>query len=691
MKSFAAGLLILFALGGCREPYSLTRAGIARLVPAKVALEEWSIPILTYHRFAPLAAGSTTVTTATFEYHLNYLAAHGYTVIPLRSLVDWMRGVGPAPPVRAVVLTADDGHRSIYTDMLPLIRRYRVPVTLFVYPSAISNASYALSWDELKALKDTGLVDIQSHTYWHPNFDQEKQRLSATQYQQFVVMQFAKSKQVLEEKLHTPVDLLAWPFGIHDAYLVAQAIRAGYIAGFGLEGRRATRKDPIEALPRYFMLETDRGARFEAMLGESRYSADPVYMGAVIDNVTKRPIEGATVTFGDTIAITDAKGDFRAAGTGNTLRIRAPGYTRRDFDASRETQRPLKLELEPFKPKALYLSFFGIASRTLREPAIKLLDETELNALVIDVKGDRGMISFKTGTPLAQAIGTEKQATIGDIGSLMTSLKAKDIYTIARIVVFKDDPLATAKRDVAVKAANGKVWRDREHLAWTDPFNKEVWDYNIEIAVRAAEAGFDEIQFDYVRFPDAPGLTFSTKNTQENRLKAISGFLMEARRTLIPYNVFLSADVFGYVCWNLDDTGIGQRIEELFPALDYISPMLYPSSFQYGIPGYRNPLANPYEIVHRSLEQAKERTKLPSVRFRPWLQAFRDYAFDRRSFGAAEIRIQIDAAETFGSAGWMLWDPRNAYTAAGLKPETKPLFSLNSMSKTNRGPQESHK
>jgi hypothetical protein len=166
---------------------------------------------------------------------------------------------------------------------------------------------------------------------------------------------------------------------------------------------------------------------------------------------------------------------------------------------------------------------------------------------------------------------------------------------------------------------------------------------------------------------------------------------MEARRRLIPYNVFLSADVFGYVCWNLDDTGIGQRIEDLFPALDYISPMLYPSSFQYGIPGYRNPLANPYEIVHRSLEQAKERTKLPSVRFRPWLQAFRDYAFDRRSFGAAEIRIQIDAAETFGSAGWMLWDPRNAYTAAGLKPETKPLLSLNSMSKTNRGPQESHK
>jgi hypothetical protein len=161
------------------------------------------------------------------------------------------------------------------------------------------------------------------------------------------------------------------------------------------------------------------------------------------------------------------------------------------------------------------------------------------------------------------------------------------------------------------------------------------------------------------------------KDTEENRLQAISGFLNEARQTLVSYNVFLSADIFGYVCWNLDDTGIGQRLQELAPELDYISPMLYPSAFQYGIPGYANPVAHPHEIVYLSLEEARKRTNLPTVRFRPWLQAFHDYAFDRRPFGAAEIGTQIDAAESFGADGWMLWDPHNVYSAAGLKPEAR--------------------
>jgi hypothetical protein len=131
--------------------------------------------------------------------------------------------------------------------------------------------------------------------------------------------------------------------------------------------------------------------------------------------------------------------------------------------------------------------------------------------------------------------------------------------------------------------------------------------------------------------------------------------------------VFLSADVFGYVCWNVNDTMIGQRLEDLARLLDYVSPMLYPSSFQFGIPGYRLPVAHPYEIVYFSLERARERTGLAPSRFRPWLQAFRDYGFDRRAFGEAEIRAQIAAAERFGSDGWMLWDPQNAYTADGLR------------------------
>jgi hypothetical protein len=184
--------------------------------------------------------------------------------------------------------------------------------------------------------------------------------------------------------------------------------------------------------------------------------------------------------------------------------------------------------------------------------------------------------------------------------------------------------------------------------------------------VEAAQHGFDEIQFDYVRFPDARGLVFSMPNTEANRVRAIADFLELARQRLRPYNVFLAADIFGYVCWNLDDTGIGQALEKLVPHIDYLSPMLYPSGFHVGIPGITNPVAHPYEIVYRSLARARERTGLPPVRFRPWLQAFRDYAFDRRPFTGKEIMQQIRATEDFGANGWMLWNPNNIYSAEGL-------------------------
>jgi hypothetical protein len=200
-----------------------------------------------------------------------------------------------------------------------------------------------------------------------------------------------------------------------------------------------------------------------------------------------------------------------------------------------------------------------------------------------------------------------------------------------------------------------------------DPSKKEVWEYAINIAVEAAQLGFDEIQFDYVRFPDHKGLKFGVANTEEHRVNTIAGFLAEARKRLIPYNVFLAADIFGYVAWNVNDTQIGQEIDHLAPAVDYISLMLYPSGFHWGIPGYRNPVANPNKIVYLSLKQAQERTGLSPLQFRPWLQAFRDYAFDRRHFTGIEIREQIRAANDFGSDGWMFWNPKNIYSLEGFQ------------------------
>jgi hypothetical protein len=394
--------------------------------------------------------------------------------------------------------------------------------------------------------------------------------------------------------------------------------------------------------------------------------------GRVVDFFTGKPIKGALVTLNNDVVLTDENGIFTVSTASSKLSVRAPGYGRTEKVLIPLNNTPQEIKLIPFTPKALYLSFFGIGHRNLRESAIKLMQETELNTFVIDVKGDRGMIPYKSSIPLAAEVGAQRTITVKEMAHLMKSLKAKGVYTIARIVVFKDNLLALARPDWAVKTPGGEIWRDRENLAWVDPFNKKVWEYNIHIAMEAAQYGFDEIQFDYVRFPDTSGLQFSMPNTEENRVNAISGFLVEARRRLIPNNIFLSADIFGYVCWNLNDTRIGQRLEDLVSHLDYVCPMLYPSGFQYGIPGYRNPVANPYEIIYLSLKRAQERTNLPSHRFRPWLQAFRDYAFDGRYFNDKEILGEVKAAEEFGSHGWMLWNPRNCYSSAGLKKE-KPL------------------
>lgn len=219
-----------------------------------------SVPILAYHRFGATVQDSMTVRTATFESNLRYLQQAGFTVIPLQRWADYLAGKGDAPPPKSVVITVDDGHRSVYEEMRPLVERYRIPVTLFIYPSAISNAPYAMTWEQLQTLQHSGLFDIQSHTYWHPNFKNEKRRLAPDAYREFVRWQLTHSKQRLEQSLGRQVDLLAWPFGIYDEELMQQASSAGYVAAFTLEARASGRADKLLALPRYLMVEDSAAA-----------------------------------------------------------------------------------------------------------------------------------------------------------------------------------------------------------------------------------------------------------------------------------------------------------------------------------------------------------------------------------------------------------------------------------------------
>jgi len=392
--------------------------------------------------------------------------------------------------------------------------------------------------------------------------------------------------------------------------------------------------------------------------------------GIAIDAATHAPIADAWVNAGGEIVKTSTNGEFQVKTGATSIDLRARVYNRVTVPAADE----MRVPLPSLRIRGLYMSFWAVSSQTMRAGIFETAAKAHLNAVVIDVKGDMGLVGFRTSIPLVAKAGANRVITIPDAPSLIVGLHQRGLYAIARIVTFKDSPLASARPDLAVKMADGSLFADNEHLHWTDPFSQAVWDYNIQIAVAAAKAGFDEVEFDYVRFPDHPGLQFSKESNEANRRQAISGFLTQAQKALNPYNVFLSADIFGYVAWNLNDTGIGQYLEEVAKVVDYISLMLYPSGFRYGIPGLRNPLDDPYRIVHTSLEKAKQRTGSSGVLLRPWLQAFADYAFDHRQFGKPQLSQQIKAAEDAGTDGWLLWNPRNTYPTQTLAELASELW-----------------
>jgi peptidoglycan/xylan/chitin deacetylase (PgdA/CDA1 family) len=235
----------------------LSSLGLGLMLPRGSARAESGqrVGVLCYHRFGPTVADSMTVRTSVLKAQLAWLAEHDVTVIPLRQLVDFVLGKGPQLPDRAIAITVDDGHASVHAEMLPIIVEKKLPVTLFIYPSAISNASYAMTWDQLRAMKATGLVDVQSHTYWHPNFKQEKKKQDPAQYAAFVEMQLRKPRQKLELEVGGPIDVLAWPFGIVDDELEAKAAEAGYVAAFTIDRRLVTKADRPLALPRMLMVD----------------------------------------------------------------------------------------------------------------------------------------------------------------------------------------------------------------------------------------------------------------------------------------------------------------------------------------------------------------------------------------------------------------------------------------------------
>jgi len=236
-----------------------------------LAVQGTTVPILVYHNFDKTASGSMTISVAKFEEQMRWLYENGYTVIPLQTLVDYLQGEIASLPEKAVVITADDGRKSVYTYMWPIVNKYNFPVTLFVYPSAISNAPYAMTWQQLRELQDTGLFDVQGHTYWHPNFKQEKKRLSAAAFQQLVDAQLTGAKKIIDQKMDKKITLLAWPFGIYDDYLEKEAEKAGYTMTFSIDARHASSKEGDLTQPRYMIVEPCSDKTFAEIVKGMRY------------------------------------------------------------------------------------------------------------------------------------------------------------------------------------------------------------------------------------------------------------------------------------------------------------------------------------------------------------------------------------------------------------------------------------
>jgi len=319
---------------------------------------------------------------------------------------------------------------------------------------------------------------------------------------------------------------------------------------------------------------------------------------------------------------------------------------------------PLAAETPPPIPEntlqGLYLTHHALNSPTEYEPVLKLLRTANFNALVIDFKDDWGYLSQPAQVPLAQTIGANK-LTAPTLPTLLQALKVQQIYAIARIVAFKDNALAKARPDLAAKfLPNKDIWRDHRGQFWVDPFQEEVWHYNLEIALEASRLGFDEIVFDAAHFPPPDpngGPQFSQPLTIENRLNAVSGFLSVARGWLSAAGIKTGSALTGYACWRKDDNLIGQKIERIAPYLDTLYPFLFPGAFIHGIPGCANPATCSRQIIAGSVRQAVKRLQAigSSCRLIPWLQASPD--------AAAEMQIQ--AALDSGANGVILRSAAN--------------------------------
>ena len=349
------------------------------------------------------------------------------------------------------------------------------------------------------------------------------------------------------------------------------------------------------------------------------------------------------------------------------------------------TPEPTPEPREPVKVKAVYLSG-GTAAKSI-DHYIDLANRTELNSLVIDIK-ENGYVNYESEVPLAKELSLGKK--VYDPEEILKKCHDNNIYVIGRIVVFRDNGLSNKKPEYAIKKPSGNLWKEGRMGSWTNPYIQEVIDYNIDIAKEAAKLGFDEIQFDYVRFPTTSAKEVTYGENVPSKSEAINGFLKKAAEEIKKVrDIPVSADIFGIVIESdRDGKAIGQLFEEIGMDIDYISPMIYPSHyanaskgiFGNGVGQYINgvlftaPDLEPYNVIYQALLKTKNRiSQVPGykAKVRPYLQDF-TIKMDEgyyQTYGARQVREQIQAVYDAGYEEWILWDGSNTYSEDVFLPE----------------------
>ena len=322
----------------------------------------------------------------------------------------------------------------------------------------------------------------------------------------------------------------------------------------------------------------------------------------------------------------------------------------------------------PVKARGIYVTGHSV-THSRYAGLLGMVESSELNTMVIDVKADHGLMSYPSEIAIVNEVNADRMVPVNDMAAVLADLKERGIYTIARVVVFRDPHLAVQRPDWAIQRIGGGTWYDRKGKAWVDPYERNVWRYNIAIAQEAALLGFREIQFDYVRFPenarDLDREAFYPAQDHLEKDELIRNFIIEAGEALAPYDVYISADVFGVIATSWGDSDrIGQTWEMMSPHVDYICPMVYPSHYGPGYFGFPVPDARPGETVHRAFTDSLKRNaplENPAI-IRPWLQNFTaSWIRGNIAYGPREIRAQIEAANALGIDEYLLWNANNRY------------------------------